>query len=105
MGSSREFLAKHRRNDSIFDAWSVVHLFTGLVLGWIMDPFVALLLMVLWEPLEVLVLSPLLAKFGILFGHESLRNSLSDIAFDALGVALGYWILSALVEPPFRLFL
>lgn len=88
----------------MFDIWSVVHWVTGIAFGWLMDPFVGLLIMVLWEPLEVLVLSPLLARWNILFGHESLRNSLSDIFFDAAGVAVGYWGLRALFEPPFELF-
>ena len=69
-----------------------------------MAPFVALLIMTIWEPVEILVLSPFLARFGILFGHESLRNSLSDIAFNCAGVALGYWGLTALWDPPFHLF-
>lgn len=104
VASHHEFLARHRRNDALFDLWSLVHLVTGIGLGWILDPFVALLLMVLWEPLEILVLSPLLARWNILFGHESLRNSLSDIAFDGLGVALGFWVLTPLVAPPFHWF-
>lgn len=94
----------HRRNSALFDGWSVIHFATGVAFGWLLDPFVGLLIMVLWEPLEVLVLSPLLARRGIIFGHESLRNVLSDVAFDALGVAVGYWGLSSLIEPPFRLF-
>jgi hypothetical protein len=49
--------------------------------------------MVLWEPLEVFVLSPFLAKRGIEFGYETWRNSLSDIVFDIVGVAIGYVIL------------
>lgn len=93
-----------QRTDVLFDGWSIVHLVTGILLGWIMAPFVALLLMVLWEPLEILILSPLLAKFGITFGYETLRNSLSDIFFDAAGVVLGSWALTALVAPPFHLF-
>ena len=100
----REFLARHRRNDAFFDVWSIVHVITGVALGWLMDPFVGLLIMVLWEPLEILVLSPFLARFKILFGHESLKNSLSDVLFDAIGVALGYWALTPLIDPPFRLF-
>lgn len=94
----------HRRNDALFDVWSLVHLATGILGGWLMDPFVALLIMVLWEPLEILVLSPFLGRRGILFGHESLRNSLSDIFFDGLGVAIGFWGLTALWTPPFHLF-
>lgn len=104
VASHREFLARHRRNDALVDLWSVVHLVTGALLGWVMDPFIALLLMVLWEPLEILVLSPFLARRNILFGHESLRNSLSDIAFDGAGVAIGVWVLTPLFDPPFFLF-
>lgn len=104
MASHHEFLARHRRNDALVDIWSVVHVVTGAVLGWVMDPFIALLIMVLWEPLEILVLSPLLARRNILFGHESLRNSLSDIAFDGAGVAIGVWVLTPLFDPPFFLF-
>lgn len=93
-----------RRNDALFDIWSIIHLGTGIMMGWIMAPFIALVLMVLWEPLEIFILSPFLAKFGIDFGYESLRNSLSDIFFDVLGVIFGAWFLSALYAPPFHLF-
>lgn len=93
-----------KRNDTLFDYWSIVHLLTGVALGWVMSPFVALVIMVLWEPLEILVLSPILAKFGIIFGYESLRNSLSDIFFDTFGVIIGWYILGAIIEPPFFLF-
>lgn len=81
-----------------------MHIITGIFLGWVMNPFVALSIMVVWEPLEVLVLSPFLAKRGIVFGQESLKNSLSDIFFDVVGVALGYILLEALISPPFYLF-
>ena len=87
-------LSQHRKNSSLVDAWSFVHLLTGIALVFIVPPFFALVLMVLWEPLEVLVLSPLLAKRGILFGHESLRNSLSDIVFDVIGVSIGYLLFT-----------
>ena len=104
VGKHHDFLAKHRRNTAFFDIWSLVHVVTGIAMGWLMDPFVALLIMVLWEPLEILVLSPLMARFGMLFGHESLKNSMSDVLFDAIEVALGYWGLTALFDPPFVLF-
>jgi hypothetical protein len=94
----------HRRNDRLFDLWSLVHLATGILGGWVVNPFVALLVMVLWEPLEILVLSPFLGRRGILFGHESLRNSLSDIFFDGIGVAIGYWGLTRFWAPPFHWF-
>jgi len=81
-----------------------VHLVTGMIMGWVMRPFIALSIMVLWEPLELLVLSPLLARADIVFGDESLQNSLSDIVFDVVGVALGIWLLANLASPPFHLF-
>jgi hypothetical protein len=96
-------IPKHR-NDSLFDGWSIVHLLTGVAMGWVMPPFVALALMVLWEPFEILLLSPLLARVGIVFGHETLRNSLSDIFFDTVGVCLGAYILLRFVQPPVYLF-
>ncbi len=82
----------------------MVHLTTGVALGWLMDPFIALAVMVLWEPLEILILSPLLKRAGIIFGYESFSNSLSDIFFNVIGVALGAWALTALADPPFHLF-
>lgn len=93
------------RNDRTIDEWSGVHLMVGVWAGWIMDPFIALVLMVLWEPVEVLILSPLFDRlWGIEFGFESLRNVMSDIVFNVAGVSLGYWVLRELVAPPFQLF-
>jgi hypothetical protein len=93
-----------RQHTAAFDRWSIVHLATGIAMGWVMRPFIALSIMVLWEPLELLILSPLLARADIVFGDESLRNSLSDIFFDVVGVALGTWVLAHLITPPFHLF-
>jgi hypothetical protein len=78
-----------RRNDTYFDWWSLTHLAWAAVLAVFLPAFFALALMVLWEPLEILVLSPLLGRRGIDFGHESLRNTLMDIVFDVAGVLLG----------------
>ncbi len=101
----RHWLYDERRNDALIDVWSGVHFMTGVALGWVVDPFVALLVLVLWEPLEVLVLSPLAQRiWGKEFGFEGLRNVVSDIVVDAAGVAVGYWVLGGLVEPPFVLF-
>ncbi len=96
--------AEHRRNGSLFDIWSLSHIAWAMVLAWVMNPFIALSIMVVWEPLEVLFLSPLLAKHGINFGYESIQNSLSDIFFDVIGVFLGVYVLSNLIAPPFFLF-
>lgn len=90
-GAFRRALSHRRpRNASLVDVWSFVHLGTCAALALIFGPLVAFVLALAWEPVEVLVLSPLLAKRGIDFGHEDLRNSLSDIAFNAAGVVLGY---------------
>lgn len=91
---------KPPRNGSIFDSWSIVHLSTGVLLGWLMNPLIALIIMTLWEPFEILILSPFFARFGIIFGYESLRNSLSDIFFNTIGIALGAWLLSRIIEAP-----
>lgn len=95
---------KYKRNGNLFDRWSIVHLCTGITFGWLMNPFVAMVLMTLWEPFEILVLSPLLAKRGIIFGYESLRNSLSDIVFNTIGIFIGLVALRLLLNPPFLLF-
>lgn len=94
----------HRRNKALFDNWSIFHLCIGTVLGWIMTPFIALVVMTLWEPLEIFVLSPVLARFGIIFGHESLQNSLSDIFFNTVGVTLGAFVLGEVVTSPITIF-
>ncbi len=94
----------HRRNKNLFDTWSIVHLGIGICLGWIVTPFVALAIMTLWEPFEIFVLSPILKRFGIVFGFESIQNSLSDIFFNTVGVTLGAFVLGAVASPPFHLF-
>lgn len=78
----------HRnRNGKIIDIWSLAHFLEGVVLALILPPWAAFALLVLWEPFENFVLSPLLWKhFKINFGHESLQNALSDILFDSLGI-------------------
>ncbi len=93
-----------KRNDQFFDSWSIVHLLTGVAFGWLIDPFAALAIMVLWEPLEIFILSPILARFNVVFGYESLKNSLSDVFFDVVGVAIGAFILIEIIDPPFHLF-
>ncbi len=77
------------RNDHIFDAWSLVHIAVGALFGWYFAPWVAFTIMAIWEPLEIFILSPWLARRGIVFGYESWRNSVSDIIFNAIGIAAG----------------
>lgn len=95
---------RKKRNGAYFDAWSLTHITWGALLAWVMNPFYALAIMVLWEPLEVFVISPLVAKRGVLFGYETITNSLSDIVFDVIGVAFGFWVIGSLFDPPFYLF-
>lgn len=101
---SLEHRPASERNKKLYDKWSLAHFVTGIVFGWIMPPVVAIILMILWEPLEIEVLSRIFAHYDIDFGFEALRNSLSDIVFDAAGVAVGYYGLLMLVHAPFRLF-
>lgn len=84
----------HTRNGNLFDVWSIVHVVFGVVFGLWFTPAVAIALLVIWEPIEIFILSPLLARINIVFGQETLRNSLSDIFFDLVGVAAAVWLLS-----------
>lgn len=90
-------LSDETRNATYMDWWSVTHIVWGIVLAVFLGPFWALVLMVLWEPFEILVGSPIAARFGIEFGHETLRNSLMDIVFDVVGVLLGALVVLPLI--------
>lgn len=90
------------RNDSLFDIWSLVHLFAGIAAAWVVHPVFAWTIMALWEPLEIFVISPLVYKFTrIEFGYETWRNSLSDLVFNTVGIMVGYWAVRGIFEPPF----
>ena len=86
-----------KRNGRHYDTWSLMHLFMGAVFGLAATPLAAMFFLVLWEPVEILLISPFLARHKISFGYESINISLSDIAFDALGVMIGYYILRAMI--------
>lgn len=92
------------RNTRLYDAWSNVHILTGIWFGWILPPLPAIFLMALWEPFETLLLSPWLLKRGLVFGYEAWQNSLTDIIFDAIGVGFG-WVLVIHVGHPQDIFL
>ncbi len=79
---------KHTRNDKLVDIWSLVHGVSSGTLAWFIGPIFALIVVTLWEPLEVFVVSPFLKKRGIIFGYESWRNSISDLAFNSLGIGI-----------------
>lgn len=83
----------------LVDAWSWVHLLLGAMTALIFPPFWALVMMVLWEPFELLVLSPILDKRGISFANETLANSLMDVVFDVAGVLVGVYVLRPLIGP------
>ncbi len=76
------------RNGQIIDIWSLIHLLSGIIFGLIFSPTTAIILLIAWEPIEIFVISPLLAKRKIYFGYESVVNSASDIIFDVLGVLI-----------------
>lgn len=100
--ATRDRLFHGARNDRWLDVWSGVHLVTGVAMGWFMDPFIALVVMIAWEPFEILVLGPMLWRLrGVEFGQESWKNAMSDVFFDAAGVALGAYALRLWLEPPF----
>lgn len=86
-----------RRNNNNFDKWSVVHLSSGIIFGLIFNPIVAFVVLVAWEPIEILLISPLLAKHKITFGYETVKNSLSDILFDSAGI-----LTALIIIPLFR---
>ena len=58
-------------------------------------PIPTLVITFLWEPIEIFILSPVLARRDILFGHETLRNSLSDLVVNSAGVLAVYSVLVA----------
>lgn len=92
------------RNNAFLDIWSIVHVFSGIVFGWMMNPLIAFLILTLWEPLEIFVISPYLAKHDIEFGYEGPLNSFSDILFNTIGMIIGIFILAKFFTPPFFLF-
>lgn len=84
---------KPKRNNVLLDKWSLVHLFIGFGLGLLINPVVAVVILIAWEPIEIFILSPVLSRFNVVFGHETLRNSLSDMLVDCVGVLLGMLVL------------
>lgn len=88
------------RNHRLVDWWSLTHIVWGAGLAFLVGPFWALAVMTLWEPFEVLLLSPLLARRGRSFGHESLANSLTDLVFNLAGVLAGAGMMAAMGRVP-----
>lgn len=82
------------RNGSLVDVWSFVHVGASALITLFVGPLLAIVITFAWEPLENLVICPLLGKFGILFGHETLKNSLSDLVFNTIGIGIAYILMN-----------
>ncbi len=92
-------------NNQLIDFWSIAHFASGAALGWIMHPLLAIALLTVFEPFEIYILFPFFFEnFGIVFGHETYINSISDIVINSVGVGYGYFVLRKRYPPPFRLF-
>lgn len=87
------------RNARLVDKWSLGHVAMAVVLTMLVGPWWALLLLTLWEPLEIFVVSRLAARFGIEFGQEALVNSLSDLAFNGIGAAAAWYLVLPFWDP------
>ena len=86
-------LARRVRNDKLVDGWSATHFAWGAGLAMLVGPLWSFAILAAWEPFEILVLGPLLSRKGIAFGHETWRNSVSDLVFDAAGAAVAFGVL------------
>jgi hypothetical protein len=87
------------RNDRLWDYWSAAHVAWSLAISILVGPWWGLALMVAWEPIEIFLLGPRLARWGISFGHETWRNSVSDMVFDAVGALLAFLLVLPLWDP------
>lgn len=86
-----------RRNQRLVDGWSGLHLLGGVVVALVLPPFWALVVAVLFEPVEVLVIGPVVARYDIDFGHEGVRNLAMDLVFDVAGILVGaFWLRDVL---------
>lgn len=81
------------RNAQWFDAWSIVHFGSAAALTFLLGPLWAAAIVILWEPLELFVLSPLATRFGMSFGREAWPNVVGDLISDGLGVGAALLIL------------
>lgn len=85
---------KRTRNGRLIDWWSLVHFVVSALLATLINPVWALIITAAWEPLEIFIISPMLAKINVDFGYETLRNSISDILFNTLGVLAAIFFLN-----------
>ena len=95
---SRPIMRHVPKNKKLIDLWSLTHILWGAFLTWLLGPWIALLIMVLWEPFEVKLLGPFLMKHcGVVFGNEGWQNSASDIVMDIIGILFSiYWVIPLL---------
>lgn len=92
-------------NTRHWDNWSFVHLASGVLFGWFMNPVAAFALLAFYEPVEIFLLSPYLyRRFRIVFGNEAWNNALVDLVCNTVGIFIGYKVMRALIEPPLILF-
>ena len=89
-----------RSRDAYVDRWTAVHLVWGVLLAVLLPRFTALIVLVLWEPLFYLLLSPRLpgaraALAEARVGRPTLRNVLVDLVMDVAGVLLGVYVVRA----------
>lgn len=92
-------LGRRVRNGSLVDIWSGAHFAWGVGLAILLGPFWAIAILAAWEPFEILLLGPHLTRWGIPFGHETWRNSLSDVLFDAAGAAAAFFLVLGFWDP------
>lgn len=92
-------LARRVRNERYVDWWSATHFGWAVVLGLLVGPLWAFAILVVWEPVEIFILGPLISRQGVAFGHEGWRNALSDIVFDGAGAIVAYAVARTLWDP------
>lgn len=87
-----------RAQDAYVDRWTPVHFLIGAALGVVFPEFWVLLVLVMWEPFVLLVLSPRLKGPKLLMqstqlSGPTLRNVLVDLVADVAGVIVGAYLL------------
>lgn len=92
-----------RATDPYVDAWTPMHFLVGAFLGILLHEFLALILLVLWEPFVLMVLAPRIqrGRWGWIDGTQlagpTLRNVLVDLVADVTGVMVGAFLLRRLL--------
>jgi hypothetical protein len=92
-------LGRRVRNNALLDVWSASHFAWGVALAILLGPFWAVAILIAWEPFEIFLLGPTLARRGIPFGHETWRNSVSDMLVDIAGAATAFFLVLPFWDP------